>query len=247
MTEILSFNITGSFASFRDPSVTSNQLVYYIPSKTAVVGILGALIGVKRSNTLGALYEEEYLDFFSKLKIGIVLENNPKKITYFTNYRSLKKAKTKPVKKEILEAPEYRFFVYCTDDVIFTKIKDTIVTNSFSFMPYLGHAYCPAKISNLTLHNATQIDDPTGHTTDGVILDESTSNENQQLELIADHDDSILIVERHLHHFFEGDEFKSRVYKHWIPVDATSCEITHFDNQSLSEFYKIKKKVYCLY
>ena len=143
--KLLSFHITGDFASFRDPSVTSNQLCYYIPSKTAMVGLLGALIGITRSNTLDHLYEPEYLSFFSKIKVGLRLENTPRKITYFTNHRSLKHSITKPVKKEILEKPEYKFFIHCTDDTLFTKLKNAIETNSFVFMPYLGHAYCPAK------------------------------------------------------------------------------------------------------
>jgi len=80
-----------------------------------------------------------------------------------------------------------------------------------------------------------------------VILDESVSNENQQLQLRTD-DDATLIVERHLHHFFEDDEFKRRVLKHWIPANAAPCEIEYYGTKNnLSQFYKIKEKVYCLY
>jgi CRISPR-associated Cas5-like protein len=59
--DILSFRISGSFAAFRDPSVTSHQTVSFIPSKSAVIGIIGAMIGVKRSNSLAELYSQEYL------------------------------------------------------------------------------------------------------------------------------------------------------------------------------------------
>ena len=103
--------MSGSFAAFRDPSVTSNQTVYYIPSKSAVVGILGAMIGIKRSDQLGDIYSQEYLDFFKQTSIGIQLESIPKKVVYFTNHRSLKKAKTKPFKTEVVENPRYTIYV----------------------------------------------------------------------------------------------------------------------------------------
>ena len=46
---IVSFDLEGDFAAFKDPSVTTNQTVTVIPSKSALIGLLGALLGVKRS------------------------------------------------------------------------------------------------------------------------------------------------------------------------------------------------------
>ena len=252
MNNIISFRITGEYASFRDPSVTSNQTVYYIPSKTAIVGILGAMIGITRDNKLGEIYSDQYLDFFSQIRIGIKLVNNPRKIIYYTNHRSLKppvkkSSKTKPVKKEILQSPEYIIYVKASDDIL-TELQKVIKSKQFCFSPYLGHAYCPAKISNLRLHNAIKITDIQSMYTDCVVLDETeTYNENFKISLNPKDSSGSIIIERHLHHFFEDNSFKKRVLKHWIPIESTLCEIEELQENTLSEFYKIEQKVYCLY
>lgn len=247
MTRIISFAVTGEFASFRDPTVTTNQLVYYIPSKTAVVGLIGAILGIKRGNTLDEIYSKEYLEFFSKIKIGIQLCNNPNKITFFTNHRSLKQPKTKPVKKEILESPKYIFYVKSTDDIL-DSIISCIKNHNYEFSPYLGHAYCIAKISDLKIHDGQILDNLCNTCTDCVILDESDYNYNTSFKIeLSKNDNAMLVVERHLHHFFEDSEFKSKVLKHWIPVDATPIDIDQLEQNRLSDFYRIEKKVHCLY
>ena len=93
---LISFDLSGEFAEFSDPSVTSNQTVYYIPSKTAVIGILGAIIGIKRSHIgPGEWYNDDFLDLLDETKIGIKLLSEPKKFTYFSNNVSLKETKKK--------------------------------------------------------------------------------------------------------------------------------------------------------
>lgn len=243
---IISFAVTGTYASFRDPSSTSNQIVYYVPSKTAIVGLAGAIIGVNRDNTLGEIYQEEYQNFFSKVSVGIRLENNPRKIVYHTNHRSLKKSNTKPVKKEILESPKYTFFIHAEDSIL-KKISDAVKNNRYVYPPYLGHAYCPAQIQDLQEHEASLVQSIDGTKTNCVILDESDPdiNENFQIELESD-DDSSIIMERHLHHYWEDGSMKSRIMKYWIPVNATLCDICQLQNNKFSKFYKIGEKVYCL-
>ena len=247
MTRIISFEVTGNYASFRDPSVTSNQIIYYIPSKSAIVGLIGAVIGVKRGNTLDELYSKEYLDFFSKIKIGIKLCNNPKKIIYFTNHRSLKSPKTKPVKKEILESPKYVIYVQAEDDIL-DKITTAIENNRYEFTPYLGHAYCIARISNLEEYVGKLMTNVSNHETNCVVLDESESNNNTRFDIkIKPQVNSKIIIERHLHHYFENDDFTKRVFKHWIPLEASNMQIRLLRENKLSDFYEINEKVYCLY
>ena len=247
MTKIISFVVTGDFASFRDPSITTNQVIYYIPSKTAIVGLIGAILGTKRSNVLDDIYSNEYLELFSKIRVGLKLCNNPKKITYFTNHRSLKQPKTKPVKKEILENPEYVFYVQAPDDIL-DALVSCIKNNNYTFSPYLGHAYCIAKISDMKIYDGKLVQDLKSTKTDCVILDESDSNYNTNFKIeIESNDNAMIIIERHLHHFFEDSKFTNRVLKHWIPMDGAEIDIELLEQNKLSQFYKIDKKVYCLY
>lgn len=247
MTRIISFEVTGNYASFRDPSVTTNQVIYYIPSKSAIVGLVGAIIGVKRGNTLDELYSKEYLEFFSKIKVGIKLCNNPKKIIYFTNHRSLKSPKTKPVKKEILENPKYTIYLQAEDNIL-DKITAAIKNNKYEFTPYLGHAYCIARISNLQQYVGKLLANVSNRITDCIVLDESRSNNNTSFIFkVKTKDNSKIIIERHLHHFFEKSDFTKCVLKHWIPFDSSEMMIQSLGENKLSNFYEINEKVYCLY
>ncbi|MGA9154443.1 MAG: CRISPR-associated protein Cas5 [Candidatus Nitrosopolaris sp.] len=80
--KVLSFTLSGDFAAFRDPSVTTNQTVYYIPSKSAVIGLIEAMLGVERGNSLAEIYVPQYIDLYAVTYIGIKFESVPKKITF---------------------------------------------------------------------------------------------------------------------------------------------------------------------
>ena len=268
MVSIVSFELEGDFAAFRDPTVTSNQTVYIIPSKSAVVGLIGAIIGLKRPNTLGPYYQElpyckEYLDLMKDTMIGVQMRSEPKKVAFFTNHRSLKEKKTKPFKTELLIAPRYTIFVK-SNDAIMAKIMDALESRSFVYPPMLGHAYCLARVPSFNHHEAKAVV-PENKLVSTTILDGilETGNTNSGLEFDGPPGKSIrVIVERHLHHYFEKEKDqdlikmpKRKVLRHWIPVpvngEDSPIEITSFtDPLSIVDFYEIDGlcgKAICLY
>jgi len=254
MLKVISFRLSGEFASFRDPSVTSNQLVYLIPSKTALVGIIGAILGVERGHDFESMYGKAYLDLYSKTRIGIELLSEPSKFTFFTNHRSLKEDKTKPYKTEVLMSPSYTAYVSIEDEQTSRSFLDALENNSFVYPPYLGHAYCPARISDVVSHSGEYFDG-LSYLTSSVILDESeTYNNSFKMEIEPrPGTDGVkktrLIVERHIHHFFENGKFERRVFKHWIPVGGTPYSVEMNDRPKLSRIMRLANKVtaVCLY
>jgi CRISPR-associated protein Cas5h len=250
---ILSFRLSGQFAAFRDPSVTSNQTVYYVPSKSAVIGLLGAMIGIQRNNSLGAIYGDRYIDFFSKTKIGIRYESEPRKITYFTNHRSFENATMKPFKKELVENPRYRIFALINNEYEeFDKLRKSIFKNRFVYSPYLGHAYCPAMISEAKEHKTEEISPDEGITS-CMILDESDMHETENmfriLPVSSIKKEPSVIIERHLHHFYDMNHLEARVLKYWIPINFSSYRIERErdDLRKLSKFYKVNDEVVCIF
>ena len=244
--KLISFRISGAFAAFRDPSVTSNQTVYYIPSKSAIVGMLGAMIGIKRSDNLDEIYSDEFQEFFKNTKIGIQFESKPKKVTFFTNHRSLKESKTKPFKTELVENPKYTIYVNI-DKENSKKISNAIKKNEFAFSPYLGHAYCQATVSDFKEIDAKETASK-GEKTQCVVLDESeTYNPDFKLKLRQSSQEGSIIIERHIHHFFIDEKFDGRVLKHWIPSNKAEFKIKEFQSSKLSKFYKIGDFVVCMY
>jgi CRISPR-associated protein Cas5h len=244
---LISFTISAAFAAFKDPTSTSNQLAQYIPSKSAVIGILGAMIGIQRTSSLTELYSKEYVDFFKKVKIGIKLESKPSKITFFTNHRSLKEAKTKPFKTELIDSPKYTIYVK-TDEDIRKKIENSIKNNQFEYSPYLGHAYCPAIVKDLHTIETKPVE-PLGKNTQCVLLDESETYNGEfdcSIEQVTA-DAGSIIVERHIHHFYDKDKLDGRVLKHWIPTGNAEMAIEEYSTSNLTEFYELDKGIVCVY
>src|SRR3989338_11715345 len=173
--QLFSFELSGSFAAFRDPSVTSNVSVYYIPSKSSVIGLLGAIIVIPRDKSGKQLYSEEYLRLFKDTKIGITLLNNSAKFPYNSINRNFGPKREKmPTKKELLIDPKYRIYFTSTDEFS-DKITSAIKSNQFAYAPYLGQTYCHAMISDFVEHGKNKTIDSGKGKTSSVILDESES------------------------------------------------------------------------
>jgi len=225
--------------------------VYYIPSKTALVGLLGAMIGVERGHGISKTYDESYVELLKRVRVGLRFETTAEKVSFFTNHRSLKETKTKPFKTELVVHPCYRVFVTSDDYATPRSVYDTIAKASYSYPPYLGHAYCPATVSEPVIYEqASELESLTFRTS-CVILDESETYDKSfsvdQIEPIDEPGiDSSLIIERHLHHFIEGGRLEKRVLKHWIPVANSRYEVTVNRRPKLSKIVRLGESEECV-
>lgn len=202
------------------------------------------MIGIKRSDQLEDIYSMEYLDFFKNTNIGIQLESPPKKVVYFTNHRSIKEAKTKPFKTEVVENPRYTIYVD-TEKSYFEKLSSALMKNQFVYSPYLGHAYCPASVFDAKEIDAKVVDSEY-EKTKCVVLDES-SDPSFTLQMIPTDYEGSLMIERHIQHFFNEEKFDGRVLKHWIPTNNSECKIERDSPRKMSKFYKVGEYVVCMY
>lgn len=256
---IVSFDLEGDFAAFKDPSVTTNQTVTVIPSKSALIGLLGAILGVKRSNSIfEGIYNQDYIDLLKKTAVGIKVRSQVAKCTFFTNHRSLKEAKTKPYKTELLVNPKYTIYVKSTNEVN-EALLERLRRNHFVFSPTLGHAYCPARISGFKeILEVTQVE-PNDIQVSTVFLDENLESKSPcpgvEIDQFKDFPAKV-IVERHLHHYIYGETLKQLVLRHYIPVpeNGKNSLITigsYESNLSLTKFYTFEgseqKEAICLY
>jgi len=253
---IVSFDLEGDFAAFKDPSVTTNQIVTVIPSKSALIGLLGALLGVKRSNSFDCLYSDSYLDLLKKTAVGIQIRSQAAKCTFFTNHRSLKEAKTKPYKTELLVNPKYTVYVKSTDEVnqaLLERLKD----NRFVFSPMLGHAYCPARIPRFEEFSGLKQVEPQEKKVSTVFLDEVIESKSRNPGVGFSQYSNLpakVLMERHLHHYVAGDSVKAVVLRHYIPVPEKGkdsvVQIDSYESAlSLAKFYTVddSEAVLCLY
>ncbi|MEM3264887.1 MAG: CRISPR-associated protein Cas5 [Thermoplasmata archaeon] len=248
---MLYFNINGDFANFRDQSITTSNVTYSIPPKTTVIGIIASVLGIGRKNEATSdikdAYSDEYLDLFKSIKVGMrVLSKNIQKIDVVTNHITLinntKGGGVKPFKVELLVKPHYQIFVY-GDKNLLSKVKANIEDGNYKYTPFLGNAYCLAKLYNPTILNqVAEVEDPNGKITSSVIV-------GADLTLQQKGQEGQVIVENHLH-FIPPD--KRETFDFWIPVNGKFAIDDYKQDQNLGckfvelDFNRSKEAV-CLY
>ncbi len=220
---IQSFVAAADFALFRDPSVTASPTTYVIPPKSAILGLLGGLIGIKRSRS-DEDYSEEYRKLLSETKIGIEMLFDPMKIAVTTNHIALKRGKksvTKPVKMEFVMAPKYRVYV-TTGKKYAERLDDALSNNAFVYTPYLGHCYCLARISEYEKFDArVMVGDQENVDTSSVAVEARSETSGKPCLEIRSVNTSRVVIERQLFHYVAGDELKKTVLKHYAPINGS--------------------------
>lgn len=153
----LKFNLSGNTAFFKKPDVNSYYyFTYGSIHKVAVLGIIGAVLGLK-----GYAQQEndEYPQFYDKLKdleIAIVPRNEvgciSKKIQIFNNsvgYASKEEGGNLIVKEQWLENPSWDVYIKLNEDELCTEIEERFLNRIYIYIPYLGKNDHVANINNV--------------------------------------------------------------------------------------------------
>ncbi len=168
--EILKFRLNGKTAFFKNPEV--NTYLYFSYGnihKVAILGILGAILGLKGYNQQGS--KENYPEFYEKLKdikIAIVPLNSrgmfDKKIQSFNNsvgYASGEEGGNLIVKEEWLENVDWEIYILIDKSKVVQELKDRLLNRQFKYNIYLGKNDHPANILEVELLQGEEIKDIT--------------------------------------------------------------------------------------
>ncbi|MBA7518136.1 hypothetical protein ES705_10202 [subsurface metagenome] len=167
--EILIFDISGEYGHFRKYNTTTSPLTYSIPTRTAIAGMLGAILGMERELRDGT-YPEGAVpvqEFFSKENAGIAIQIlNPVKkvnigfnlINTKTSFYDLTKAGRTQIEFELLKNPKYRVFLGMNENKKFEELQKRIKKKNHHFTPYFGLAQLTADIEYVDLTQAESIE-----------------------------------------------------------------------------------------
>jgi len=156
--KVLIFDIESEYGHFRKYNTTTSPLTYSIPTRTAVAGILGAILGMEREIRDGVFPEgaEPVQEFFSKERadIAVQLLRPVKKETIGINlvntknsFNNLSVAGRTQINFEFLREPAFRiYFAMEEEPEIFEELVERIKTKKHHFTPYLGIAQCTADV-----------------------------------------------------------------------------------------------------
>jgi len=164
----ISFNLSGKFAHFKKPDV--NSYAYFTYShihKIAVLGILGAILGLKGYESFSkgkGILRANFPEFYEKLKdfkISIIPKKPyfTKKIITFNNSVGYgnqdkdEKGRVKNwnliVKEQWLENPVWEILILENETDEFKELKERLFKKEFAFIPYLGKNDHPAVIDEI--------------------------------------------------------------------------------------------------
>ncbi len=155
--EILIFDISSEYGHFRKYNTTTSPLTYSIPTRTAIAGMLGAMLGMERE-----IRAETYPDgavpvqeFFSKQNADIAIQIlNPVKkenvavnlINTKTSFYDLSRAGRTQIKFELLRDAKFRIFLSLANRDTFDELTGRLKYKRHHFSPYLGLAQLTATV-----------------------------------------------------------------------------------------------------
>ncbi|CAH0997765.1 hypothetical protein EMA8858_03899 [Emticicia aquatica] len=140
--------VKGNWGHFKRPETNNNPLTHDFITKTALIGMIGAVLGYER---------EEMKSLFPQLSddllYGVELLQPVKKISWgFTSRTAFKPWESgTPKYFEFLKNPSFKILIALKEDnksaAIFTQFMNAIKQEEAFFTPVLGWHNCPADLS----------------------------------------------------------------------------------------------------
>jgi CRISPR-associated protein Cas5h len=142
LDKVLVFDIWGDYAHFRRFYTTTSPLTFSIPPRTALCGLIGAIVGLSKDNN-------EYLQSFNidRAFIGLRLLAPVEKVMFAENLIHTKNAKgigmnliveRCQIGFEFIKNPKYRIYFYHTDEDIYQDLKEKLRAHKSVYTPCLG-------------------------------------------------------------------------------------------------------------
>lgn len=133
------FKIRGDYARFRKSYTTTSALTYLVMHPIAIRGLIGAILGIDKSQ----LYEQT-----KEIEVAIQVLKPIRKDMQSFNLINMKTSDNFfrfPSNVEFLRNVEYRVFIKGESNIL-NKVKETLISGEYVFTPYLGASEHIAKV-----------------------------------------------------------------------------------------------------
>src|SRR5205085_10614546 len=138
--------VEGNWGNFRKPETNNNPLTFNVITKTALIGMIGAVLGIERAEM-----RQVFPRLSDGLCYGVQIRNSVKKESWSFKLRYAENLFAKrPVQMELLKNPRYTLAIgLCSENStdLFTRFIEAIRANEAIFTPVLGLHNCPANLS----------------------------------------------------------------------------------------------------
>lgn len=138
--------IKGNWGHFKKPETNNNPLSHDFITKTALIGLIGAVLGIEREEM-----KSKFPELSEDLLYGVQLLNPVKKISWgFTSRTAINPtAAGTPKYFEFLKDPSFLVSILLKQErsnTLFENFKNAIKQNEAIYTPVLGWHNCPADL-----------------------------------------------------------------------------------------------------
>lgn len=233
--EALKFDLYGKVAHFKNPEYNLKVEISYdnIP-KPVVVGILGAILGLRGRESAKELGYIEYWESLKDIKMAIVPNKARwrKHIDELTNSTGFgNKGENQILRRQILE--DVRWTIYILKDSMnednWNKLIGMLSKRKSSYPVYLGKTECMARLSDVSVVSLNGVDKEDVEYCDSIVLDSNIENIEQ---------------EKSPEHALATDELFLR--KDYYPIEINNKGLYSIDKFIFTNGYiVVKDGVYC--
>lgn len=143
MKKVIIFDLIGDYSHFRKYYTTTSPLTFLFPPRTAVLGVICAILGLKK-DTWTERFSPELCDVGVQIiypgRKGLLKENWRKGTARFSkrgfSWGDIQDISQIPL--EVLRDARFRIYFSHKEESIFSEVKKFIVEHKSHFTPYLG-------------------------------------------------------------------------------------------------------------
>lgn len=142
------FRASGNWAHFRKPETNKSPLTHDLITKTALLGLIGAVLGKERISQMRALYPEWSQNFL----YGVQVESGQKHSHGFTLRDVFTPSSQAPKALEILHKPSYIVALTARESAngALQEFAHALENDEALYTPLLGLHNCPAELELLS-------------------------------------------------------------------------------------------------
>ncbi len=156
--QVIKFKLSGDYALFKKPFANNQPQSFVIPPKTAILGLMGAIMGWSKENYIKNLPFEKFgyavRLLTSKIKKGTVginlMQGKSAKFTFDENPISHppERGQRSPTRYEFIKDIEWEIFLLIDEQSIREKLFERLQKKTFVYNPNLGMQQLFARIED---------------------------------------------------------------------------------------------------
>jgi CRISPR-associated protein Cas5h len=138
MKPVIVFDLWGDYAHFRKYFTTTSPLTFLLPPRTALMGLIGAVCGLKKEGYIPAFAGDQ-------AQLAVSIRTPAKKVRMAENLIDTKTAllmgkirNRTQIRLELVKDPRYRVYVSLQNQALRDLLKEMLVGHKCVYTPYLG-------------------------------------------------------------------------------------------------------------